>query len=99
MSRIVFRAEALADLEAITTWYDAVAPDAVPRILAEIFRAIDQLARYPHSGMRVPKRSFRRIVTRRYHFKIAYEAIGEQILVLGIFRYQDRVRPAPPPPR
>ena len=90
MSRIVFRAEALADLNAIKTWYDEVAPDVVPRILADIFRSIDQLARYPRSGMRVAERPLRRIVTRRYHFKIAYEVSADQVVILGVFRFQDR---------
>jgi plasmid stabilization system protein ParE len=90
VTRIVFRKEALADLEAITAWYEDVAPDALPRILEDVFRAIDQLAHYPQSGMIVPGRPFRRIVTRRYHFKIAYEIAGDLILILGIFRYQNR---------
>ena len=32
MSRIVFRAEALADLNAIKTWYGEGAPDVLPRM-------------------------------------------------------------------
>ena len=40
--------------------------------------------------MRVPDRSFRRIVTIRYHFKVAYEVDDDRIVILGIFRYQDR---------
>jgi plasmid stabilization system protein ParE len=71
MSRVSFRKEALADLQAIIAWYEDVAPDSVARILADIYRSIDQLVRYPRSGMQVPQRSFRRIVTLRYHFKIA----------------------------
>jgi plasmid stabilization system protein ParE len=90
MTRIAFRAEALADMAAIQRWYQQTAPEALPRILEDIFRTIDQLARYPRSGMQVPDRSFRRIVTRWYRFKIAYELDGAQIMVLGIFRHQDR---------
>lgn len=90
MSRISFRKEALADLEMIVAWFDEIAPDATPRVLDDIFRTLEQLARYPRSGMSVPDRPFRRIVSRRDHFKIAYELREEQIVALGIFRFQDR---------
>ena len=40
--------------------------------------------------MQVPDRAFRRIVTIKFHFKIAYELNEHQIVILGIFRYQDR---------
>jgi plasmid stabilization system protein ParE len=91
MNRIVFRKEALEDLEAIIAWYDEIAPDVTTRILADIFHSVDQLTRYPRSGVQVPDRPFRRIVTLRYHFKIAYEVSDDQVIVLGIFRHQDRV--------
>lgn len=90
MNRIVFRTEAREDLEAIVAWYDEIAPAATSRILADLFHSIDQLTRYPRSGMQVPERPFRRIVTLRYHFKIAYEVGDRQVIVLGIFRHQDR---------
>ena len=90
MNRIEFREEALADLEAIKDWYIGIAPDALPRILDDIFRTIDQLTRYPRSGTRLPGRPARRIVTRRYHFKIIYEFRERTISITGIFRYQNR---------
>jgi plasmid stabilization system protein ParE len=90
MTTVVFRKEAEADLRSIIVYYKEVAPDALPNILSDIYRSIDQLARYPHSGMAVPGRSFRRIVTIKYHFKLAYEASDDRIVILGIFRYQDR---------
>jgi hypothetical protein len=40
--------------------------------------------------MAVPDRPFRRIVTLKYHFKIANEIGENRIVILGIFRYQDR---------
>ena len=90
MMQITFRKEAEADLQAIIAWYQDVAPHVVERILADIHRSIDQLLRYPRSGMRVPARPFRRIVTLKYHFKIAYQIEPDRIVVLGIFRHQDR---------
>lgn len=88
--RIFFRAEAAADLRSIIAYYEEVAPEALTNILSDIHRSIDQLTHFPHIGMPVSNRSFRRLVTRRYHFKVAYAAREEAILILGIFRYQDR---------
>ena len=90
MMPVRFRKEAEADLRGIIGWYESTAPDAVSNILSDIYRSIDQLTRYPRSGMAVPNRSFRRIVTLKYHFKIAYEIGDDRIVVLGIFRYQNR---------
>ncbi len=88
--RIIFRTEAAADLRSIIAYYEEVAPEALVNILADIHRAIDQLALFPHIGIAVSDRSFRRLVTLKYHFKVAYEVQEDMILILGIFRYQDR---------
>ena len=90
MMTILFRKEAEADLRSIIAYYEEIAPDALPHILSDMYRSIDQLTRYPHSGMQVPDRSFRRIVTIKYHFKLAYEVSEDRVVILGIFRYQDR---------
>jgi plasmid stabilization system protein ParE len=86
--KIVFRAEAASDLRAIIGYYESVAPEALTNILSDIHRSIDQLTRFPAIGMVAPDRAFRRLVTRRYHFKVAYEVSDQTIL--GIYRYQDR---------
>ena len=90
MTRIRFRSEAAADLRAIIEWYEETAPHALPNILGDVHRSLDLLERYPRAGMAVPDRPFRRIVTRDYHFKIAYEVTDDDVIVIGIFRYQDR---------
>lgn len=88
--KVVFRAEAAADLRSIIAHYEDVAPHALPNILADIHRAIDWLTVFPRFGMAIPDRPYRRIVSRKYHFKVAYEALPDRIVILGIFRYQDR---------
>ena len=90
MRRVIFRKEAEADLHSIIGYYEEVAPSALGNILSDIHRSIDQLAFFPRIGMAVPDRTFRRIVTLKYHFKIAYEIGEDRIVILGIFRYQDR---------
>lgn len=91
MTPILFRAEAEADLCAIVAYYQEVAPEAVERILEDIRSTIGHLQHFPFLGMRVDGRSFRRIVTRKYHFKIAYDLQDATIVILGVFRYQDRI--------
>lgn len=90
MMAIYFRKEAEADLRSIVEYYETVAPESIGNILADIRRSVDQIARHPRSGMPVPDRPFRRIVTIKYHFKLAYEVGDDRIVILGIFRYQNR---------
>jgi plasmid stabilization system protein ParE len=91
MMKVRFRKSAESDLNGIVEWYDAVAPESLQTVLADIYRSIEQLAAYPRSGPKVPGRNFRRLVTHRFHFKIAYEVDDSSITILGIFRYQNRV--------
>ena len=90
MRRIIFRKEAEADLRDIICYYEEVAPTSVGNILSDVYRSIDQLVHFPHLGMQVEDRTYRRIVTLKYHFKVAYEVGEDRIVILGIFRYQAR---------
>jgi len=90
MMSIIFRKEAEADLRSIIAYYEEVAPEALSNILSDIYRSIDQLVHFPRLGMQVPDRSFRRMVTIQYRFKVAYEIGKDRIVIVGIFRYQDR---------
>lgn len=92
MMAVSFRRQAEADLRAIIDWYEDVAPEAVCNIVADIYRSIDQLIDHPRSGIKVPGQRFRRIVTRKFHFKVAYQVEVERIVILGIFRYQNRIK-------
>jgi plasmid stabilization system protein ParE len=88
--RIIFRKDAEADLRDIMAYYEEVAPASVANILADIYRSIDQLVHFPHLGMQIEDRPYRRIVFLKYHFKVAYEVGDDRIVIMGIFRYQDR---------
>jgi len=89
--RIVFREEATADLYSIIAYYEEVAPEALANILSDIYRSIDQLTRFSRIAMAVPDTTLRRLVTRKYHFKVAYEIDAERILIVGIYRHQNRI--------
>ncbi len=90
MMSVHFRRQAEADLRNIVEWYKGAAPESVGNILADIYRSIDQLIDFPRSGVKVPGQPLRRIVTHRYHFKIAYEVEGNSVVIVGIFRFQNR---------
>lgn len=90
MMQILFRRQAEADLRSIMDYYEDVAPESLPNVLADIYRAIDQLTQFPRIGMQVEGRDYRRLVTIKYHFKVAYEVADDCVINLGIFRYQDR---------
>jgi plasmid stabilization system protein ParE len=90
MMQIQFRKEAEADLDSIITYYEDVAPESLPNILSDIYRSIDHLVHFPRLGMQVEGCDYRRLVTIKYHFKVAYEVGDGSVVIIGIFRYQDR---------
>jgi plasmid stabilization system protein ParE len=90
MIELRFRKEAEADLEQILAYHREVAADAVPNIQSDISHALTRLLEFPRIGAPVAGRPFRRLVTLRYRFKIAYLIEGNSLTILGIFRFQDR---------
>lgn len=90
MTKIVFRCEAEADLRQIIEYYEATAAHVVDKIRADIERALALLENHPLIGAPVEGRPFRRIVTRRYRFKIAYLSEPDRLVILGLYRFQDR---------
>ncbi len=85
-----FRREAEHDLRRIISWFEEVAPESLPDITTDIWRAIDLVRQFPGIGMEIEGRPLRRIVTRRHKFKIAYSDDEVAVTVVGIFRFQDR---------
>ena len=88
--QILFRERAEADLRRIMAWFESVAPESSSRILGDIYRTIDFLIDFPRSGMPIQGTPFRRIVSRRYHFKIAYELKHDTVAIVGIYWFEDR---------
>ena len=92
MRTIVFRRSALADLDTRATYFDAIDPDIMQRIVADIERAVARLAQFPRSGEAIARTGLRRIVSRRYRFTVSYLVGPERIEIVGVFRFQDRDR-------
>ena len=92
MMRFAFAQQASDDLRALIDWYQEVAPHALERVLADINRSIDLLIGYPFAGEAAPDGTFRHLTTRKYGFKIAYVVEDGCVLLIGIFRHQNRER-------
>ena len=90
MKPVVFRESALADLEALASFFDAIDPDVTSRIVADIEGSIARLAHLPLSGEAIPHTDLRRIASRRYRFTISYFAAPDQVEIVGVFRFQNR---------
>lgn len=88
--KIVFRRKAAEDLRNIRAYYLAIDPGALINILDDIERSLRLIRDYPEAGPKVISRRFRKISTQRYGYTIAYHPSGDEIRVMGIFRYQDR---------
>jgi len=91
MKTIRFLKQALSDIDQITDYLDEVAPDAKTAVLEDIHSSISQLKRFPLSGPQVPGRDLRKLVSTKYRFKIAYRLNGEDVWIVGVFRYQNRM--------
>ena len=90
MRRVVYLDVAQADLQSIADYYGAIDPEVADRILADVRSAIAKLDHFPHRGQAVRGGPLRRILSRRYRFKIAYRVRQDVIEIVGVFRFQDR---------
>ncbi len=69
------RPEAEQDIAAARDWYDKVQIGLGDAFLDEISAAIHQLAAHPETP-RLYYRNFRRILLRRFPYKVFYQVIG-----------------------
>jgi plasmid stabilization system protein ParE len=87
-ARISFAASAVADLEAIRSWYDGrQAPEVGERLLREIIAHVEQLADFPESGRVVPEFKlvqFREII--HPPFRIVYRFDQDRVRIVRVWR-------------
>ena len=65
-------------------YFEGVASETLPNITEDIWRSLNLLVHFRAIGMKAEGRPYRRIVSRRYKFKIAYLDEDEAVTVLGI---------------
>lgn len=86
MAEVVWRPQALHDLEAIEAYYQEVAPDFAPLFVAGAFEAAARLARFPRAGRIVPEvgdAAIRELIYRQY--RIIYVVMDNTVEVLTFF--------------
>lgn len=87
-ARISFAASAVADLEAIRSWYDGQqAPEVGERLLREIIAHVEQLADFPESGRVVPE--FKLVQLREIihpPFRIVYRFDQDRVRIVRVWR-------------
>jgi plasmid stabilization system protein ParE len=88
--QVRFRSKALTYIKEIVDYFETASPTSGVNVLTDIDRSVTLLKDYPHLGAPVEGYPLRRIVTRKYKFKIAYQVTAQAIFIIGIFRYQDR---------
>ena len=92
MRRLLFlRPEAEQDLAAARDWYDQKQVGLGDEFLNAIALALSELAQTPERH-RYYHRNFRRVLLRRFPYKIFYQVIGERIVVFRVLhgKRQDR---------
>jgi toxin ParE1/3/4 len=84
--KLVYSRRALADLDAIATYYSANASPAITRSIERRFiDIIERIRRTPEASPRVAQRSqVRAIAVIRYPFRIFYRVRGDPIEILHI---------------
>ena len=87
-ARISFAASAVADLEAIRSWYAGQqAPEVGERLLREIVAHVEQLVDFPESGRMVPE--FGLVQLREIihpPFRIVYRFDQDRVRVVRVWR-------------
>ena len=86
MAEVVWRPQALRDLEAIEAYYEEVAPDFAPLFVAGAFEAAARLSDFPRAGRIVPEigdESIRELIYRQY--RLIYVVIEDTAEVLTVY--------------
>jgi len=84
MSRLLLvRPEAERDLAAARDWYEQKQTGLGVRFLEDLAGVMRELERDPERP-RLYYRSFRRVLLRRFPYKVFYQMIGERIVVFRV---------------
>jgi toxin ParE1/3/4 len=86
VAEVIWRPQALRDLEAIEAYYEEVAPDFAPLFVTGAFEATERLADFPRAGRMVPEigdEAIRELIYRQY--RIIYVVDEGSVEVLTVF--------------
>ena len=80
---LLVRPEAERDLAAARDWYDEKRPGLGDTFLDEVADAINGLALNPQL-LRLFYRNFRRLLLRRFPYKVFYRVIGDRVVIFRV---------------
>jgi len=80
---VIVRPRAEADIEAALQWYEQQRPGFGNELLDEIRRALRLLEEHPERRP-IYYLSFRRILTRRFPYKVFYRLEGARVIVFRV---------------
>lgn len=80
---VLVRPEAESDLVTARDWYEERRPGLGAEFLDEIARALRELAQDPEQS-RLYYRNFRRVLLRRFPYKVFYQVIDRRIVVFRV---------------
>ena len=93
MSRLIWTAPALADLEAIADYVALDNPAAACRLVRRVFESVERLERFPSSGKRppeMPRSPYREIVVTPC--RVFYRCEGDAVFLLYVVRAERLLR-------
>ena len=86
MARLSWTEEAAESLRDIFDFIAQNRPRTAERTIESIVNKVDSLAASPSSGQRYPYAEGADVHQLTYgHFRIAYELVGDHVIVLGVF--------------
>jgi plasmid stabilization system protein ParE len=82
--RLRYRAQALADIEAIHEYLQARSPSGAGNVLRAIYASIQLIADHPLSYQRTDEPDIRVHIVRRYRYKIFYSVADEVVEIIHV---------------
>ena len=81
--RVIIRPNAEADLREARLWYETQRPGLGDELLTEVHAAIRRLGTDPENRP-FYYRDFRRLLTRRFPYKLFYRVEGDRVIIFRI---------------
>ena len=93
MAEVIWTEPALEDLDRIADYIALDDPGAARRLVGRVIQHVEQLARHPESGSKLPemrKSRYRQIV--EAPCRVFYRRGGERVYILHVMRGERRLR-------
>lgn len=82
--RLRYRAQALADIDAIHRYLETRSPSGAHSVVRAIFASIQLIAEHPLSYQRTDGPDIRVHVVHRYRYKIFYSVAGDTVEIIHV---------------